>query len=49
MQTMAQTVEVAPDKQVSLTNPDARSMATSGRVNVKSGVRGYQAASLLVR
>ena len=31
-------VEAAPDKQVSLTDPDARSMATSGR---GSGVVGY--------
>ncbi len=31
-------MKVAPDRQVSLTDPDARSMATSGR---GSGVVGY--------
>ena len=35
---MAQQVEAAPDKQVSLTDPDARSMATSGK---GTGVVGY--------
>jgi transposase len=35
---MEQQVEAAPDKQVSLTDPDARSMATSGR---GTGVVGY--------
>ena len=35
---MAQQVQVAPDQQVSLTDPDARSMATSGR---GTGVVGY--------
>jgi transposase len=35
---MEQTVQHAPDQQVSLTDPDARSMATSGR---GTGVVGY--------
>ncbi len=35
---MQKTVEAAPDQQVSLTDPDARSMATSGR---GTGVVGY--------
>ena len=35
---MAQQVQAAPDQQVSLTDPDARSMATSGR---GTGVVGY--------
>src|SRR5207247_6889551 len=35
---MAQQVQTAPDQQVSLTDPDARSMATSGR---GTGVVGY--------
>src|SRR3546814_7308386 len=35
---MGREVEVAPDKQVSLTEPDARSMATSGS---GTGVVGY--------
>jgi len=35
---MEQQVQAAPDKQVSLTDPDARSMATSGR---GTGVVGY--------
>ena len=35
---MKQTVQAAPDQQVSLTDPDARSMATSGR---GTGVVGY--------
>src|SRR3546814_2372896 len=35
---MGREVEVAPDKQVSLTDPDARSMATSGK---GTGVVGY--------
>ena len=35
---MAQTVQAAPDQQVSLTDPDARSMATSGR---GTGIVGY--------
>src|SRR5437870_3652772 len=35
---MEQTVQDAPDQQVSLTDPDARSMATSGR---GTGVVGY--------
>lgn len=38
LQAMAQQVEAAPDKQVSLTDPDARSMATSGK---GTGVVGY--------
>jgi Transposase and inactivated derivatives len=38
MQAMAQEVEAAPDKQVSLTDPDARSMATSGK---GTGTVGY--------
>src|SRR3546814_1832720 len=35
---MGREVEVAPDKQVSLTDPDARSMATSGK---GTGVVGH--------
>jgi len=35
---MAQQVQAAPDQQVSLTDPDARSMATSGR---GTGIVGY--------
>jgi len=35
---MGERVEAAPDKQVSLTDPDARSMATSGR---GTGIVGY--------
>ena len=35
---MAKRVEAAPDQQVSITDPDARSMATSGR---GSGMVGY--------
>jgi transposase len=35
---MQRTVEAAPDQQVSLTDPDARSMATSGR---GTGIVGY--------
>jgi transposase len=35
---MAQQIQAAPDQQVSLTDPDARSMATSGR---GTGVVGY--------
>ena len=35
---MGQQVEAAPDKQVSLTDPDARSMATSGK---GTGIVGY--------
>jgi hypothetical protein len=35
---MGKQVEAAPDKQISLTDPDARSMATSGR---GTGVVGY--------
>src|SRR3546814_16946496 len=35
---MGREVEVAPDKQVSLTDPDARSMATSGK---GTGIVGY--------
>ncbi|MBB5696363.1 IS1182 family transposase [Muricoccus pecuniae] len=35
---MEQTIEEAPDRQVSLTDPDARSMATSGK---GTGVVGY--------
>jgi transposase len=38
LKAMAQTVQDAPDQQVSLTDPDARSMATSGR---GTGVVGY--------
>ena len=36
MQTLAQTIEAAPDKQISLTDPDARSMMTRG-----AGIVGY--------
>lgn len=38
MQTLAKEVEVAPDHQISLTDPDARSMATSGK---GTGMVGY--------
>jgi transposase len=38
LKAMEQAVQAAPDKQVSLTDPDARSMATSGR---GTGVVGY--------
>src|SRR5271154_1609008 len=38
LKVMEQTVQDAPDQQVSLTDPDARSMATSGR---GTGVVGY--------
>ena len=38
LKAMERQVEAAPDKQVSLTDPDARSMATSGR---GTGVVGY--------
>jgi len=38
LKTMEAQVQAAPDKQVSLTDPDARSMATSGR---GTGVVGY--------
>ncbi|MGH8148209.1 MAG: IS1182 family transposase [Rhodanobacteraceae bacterium] len=38
MQAMAKEVEAAPDHQISLTNPDARSMATSGK---GTGMVGY--------
>src|SRR6266851_3412927 len=38
LKAMKQTVQDAPDQQVSLTDPDARSMATSGR---GTGVVGY--------
>jgi transposase len=38
MQALAKEVEVAPDQQISLTDPDARSMATSGK---GTGTVGY--------
>ena len=38
MKVLAQEVEVAPDQQISLTDPDARSMATSGK---GTGTVGY--------
>ncbi len=38
MQGLAKEVEAAPDKQISLTDPDARSMATSGK---GTGIVGY--------
>jgi hypothetical protein len=38
LKAMEQTVQHAPDQHVSLTDPDARSMATSGR---GTGVVGY--------
>ncbi|WP_449427505.1 IS1182 family transposase [Rhodanobacter umsongensis] len=38
MQALAQEVEAAPDKQISLTDPDARPMATSGK---GTGIVGY--------
>ena len=42
MKTLAQDVEAAPNKQVSLTDPDARSMATSGK---GTGTVGYNVPS----
>jgi hypothetical protein len=41
---MGRQVEAAPDKQVSLTDPDARSMATSGK---GAGVVGYNVQSTI--
>ena len=38
LQTMGQQLEQTPDRQISLTDPDARSMATSGR---GTGIVGY--------
>ena len=38
LKAMEQQIQAAPDKQVSLTDPDARSMATSGR---GTGMVGY--------
>ena len=38
LEAIAKLVEASPDKQISLTDPDSRSMATSGR---GSGVVGY--------
>ena len=38
LKAMEEQVEAAPDKQISLTDPDARSMATSGR---GTGIVGY--------
>jgi transposase len=38
LQAMASAVEVAPDRQISLTDPDARAMATSGK---GTGLVGY--------
>lgn len=42
MQALAKEVEAAPDQQISLTDPDARSMATSGK---GSGIVGYNVQS----
>lgn len=42
LKTMEAQIEAAPDNQVSLTDPDARSMATSGR---GSGIVGYNVQS----
>tara|TARA_B100000925_G_scaffold287383_1_gene266577 strand:+ start:720 stop:1967 length:1248 start_codon:yes stop_codon:yes gene_type:complete len=42
MQVMAKAVAAAPDQQISLTDPDARSMATSGK---GSGMVGYNVQS----
>jgi BMFP domain-containing protein YqiC len=39
LKAMEQQVQAAPDKQVSLTDPDARSMATSGRGTGMVGMR----------
>lgn len=44
MQAMEAQVEASPDGQVSLTDPDARSMATSGR---GSGIVGYNVQSVV--
>ncbi|MBB3952485.1 hypothetical protein GGQ76_003804 [Aureimonas jatrophae] len=38
LQAMAKNVELAPDRQVSLTDPDARAMATHGK---GTGLVGY--------
>ena len=43
---MEQTVQDAPDQQVSLTDPDARSMATSGKGPLPSATT-YRSPSLL--
>ena len=42
LKVMEAEVEAAPDGQVSLTDPDARAMATSGRC---SGIVGYNVQS----
>ena len=42
MKSLAQEVQAAPDQQISLTDPDARSMATSGK---GTGVVGYNVQS----
>jgi len=44
MQTMAKEVEAAPDHQISLTDPDARSMATSGK---GTGIVGYNVQTVV--
>jgi transposase len=44
LQDMAAQVEEAPDKQISLTDPDARSMATSGR---GTGMVGYNVQAVV--
>jgi len=44
LKAMEQTVQDAPDRQVSLTDPDARSMATSGR---GTGMVGYNVQSTI--
>jgi hypothetical protein len=44
LKAMEAQVSVAPDGQVSLTDPDARSMATSGR---GSGIVGYNVQSVV--
>src|SRR5437764_14572259 len=40
LKAMEQTVQDAPDQQVSLTDPDARSMATSGKGTATVGYNG---------
>src|SRR3984885_3411786 len=44
LKAMEQQVQATPDKQVSLTDPDARSMATSGR---GTGIVGYNVQTVV--
>jgi hypothetical protein len=38
LRAMESAIETAPDRQISLTNPDARAMATNGK---RTGLVGY--------